>query len=117
MLVQVAARIRGVTRAGDLLARLGGDEFMLLCPDTGARAAQAVAAEGPGGAGHLAPFVEGSEFQLGASIGIAPRPGARRPRADGLLKHADAAMYQTKRAGRDAFTLYSPAAPRTCAAS
>ena len=32
VLVQAAARIRDVIRAGDLLARLGGDEFLLVCP-------------------------------------------------------------------------------------
>ena len=108
VLVQVAERIRGVTRAGDLLARLGGDEFMLLCPDTGARAAQAVAAKVLA-ALDTSLVVEGSEFQLGASIGIALGPEHGATAAD-LLKHADAAMYQTKRAGRDAFTLYSPGA-------
>ena len=35
VLVEVAERIRAVTRDGDLLARLGGDEFMLLCPGIG----------------------------------------------------------------------------------
>ena len=43
VLVEVARRIRGVTRAGDLLARLGGDEFMLVCPGLDASGAEAVA--------------------------------------------------------------------------
>ena len=45
VLVQVARRIRDVTRAGDLLARLGGDEFMLVCPGIEAPGAEAVAAK------------------------------------------------------------------------
>ncbi len=42
--------------------------------------------------------VDGAEFQLGASIGIAlgPAHGARRRRA---AQHADVAMYQAKRSG------------------
>ena len=47
VLVEVARRIRGVTRAGDLLARLGGDEFMLVCPGLDAHGAEAVADEDP----------------------------------------------------------------------
>ena len=105
VLVEVAERIRAVTRDSDLLARLGGDEFMLLCPGISDAAAAATAGR------ILAAIdptlvVDGAEFQIGASIGIAlgPRDGDT---ADELLKHADAAMYQAKRAGRDAYALYS----------
>jgi diguanylate cyclase (GGDEF)-like protein/PAS domain S-box-containing protein len=105
VLVQVADRIRRVTRAGDLLARLGGDEFMLLCPGVDGAGAAAVAAKILA-ALDASLVVEGAEFQLGASIGIALGPADGRTAAD-LFKHADAAMYQAKRAGRDDFALYS----------
>jgi diguanylate cyclase (GGDEF)-like protein/PAS domain S-box-containing protein len=105
VLVQVAERIGGITRGGDLLARLAGDEFMLVCPGVDGRGAEAVAAK------ILAALdsslvLDGAEFQLGASIGIAvgPRDGAA---PEDLLKHADTAMYKAKRAGRDAYALYS----------
>ena len=105
VLVQVAARIREVTRAGDLLARLGGDEFLLVCPGLGAGGAEVVASKLL--AALDAPFVlEGAEFRLGASIGIALGPADGASAAD-LLKHADTAMYQAKRAGRDAYALYA----------
>ena len=111
VLVEVAERIRAVTRDSDLLARLGGDEFMLLCPGISDAAAAATAGR------ILAAIdptlvVDGAEFQIGASIGIAlgPRDGDT---ADELLKHADAAMYQAKRAGRDAYALYSDDAGAT----
>ena len=111
VLVEVAERIRAVTRDSDLLARLGGDEFMLLCPGISDAAAAATAGR------ILAAIdptlvVDGAEFQIGASIGIAlgPRDGDA---ADELLKHADAAMYQAKRAGRDAYAHYSDDAGAT----
>jgi diguanylate cyclase (GGDEF)-like protein/PAS domain S-box-containing protein len=106
VLVEVARRIRSLTRGGDLLARLGGDEFMLVCPGVDGPGAEAVAAK------ILAALdativLEGAEFQIGASIGIAigPRDGAD---AADLVKHADSAMYAAKRSGRDAFASAAP---------
>jgi diguanylate cyclase (GGDEF)-like protein/PAS domain S-box-containing protein len=105
VLVQVAERIRAISRGGDLLARLGGDEFVLVCPGIDGAGAVAVA-EKILAALDASLVLDGAEFQLGASIGIAvgPQDGAE-PRD--LLKHGDAAMYQAKRAGRDAYALYS----------
>jgi len=105
VLVQVAQRIRAITRDGDLLARLGGDEFMLVCPGIGAGGAEAIAGK------LLAALddslvLDGAEFQLGASVGIAIGPDDGSDPAD-LLKHADTAMYQAKRSGRDAYALYA----------
>ena len=111
VLIEVARRISGVTRAGDLLARLGGDEFMLVCPGLDAGGAEAVAEK------ILATLddtlvVDGAEFRIGASIGVAvgPDDGAG---AEDLLKHADTAMYAAKRAGRDSYALYSASAEDT----
>jgi diguanylate cyclase (GGDEF)-like protein/PAS domain S-box-containing protein len=105
VLVQVAERICAIARGGDLLARLGGDEFMLVCPGIDSRGAEAVA-ERILAALDASLLLDGAEFQLGASIGIAVGPRDGADPAD-LLKHADTAMYQAKRAGRDAYALYS----------
>jgi diguanylate cyclase (GGDEF)-like protein/PAS domain S-box-containing protein len=101
VLVEVADRIRAITRGGDLLARLGGDEFILVCPGICDADAEAVA-EKVLAALDATIALDGAEFQIGASIGIAvgPRDGAD---AAELIKHADAAMYEAKRTGRDAY--------------
>ena len=111
VLREVAERIGAITRGGDLLARLGGDEFMLICPGLGADAACAAGARilealDP------ALVIDGAEFRIGASIGIAIGPGDGRTAAE-IFKHADAAMYQAKRGGRDNFALYSDDAGET----
>ena len=55
-----------------------------------------------------APFrVGGAELQLGASLGISLFPADAADAVD-LLKHADAAMYQAKRASRGRHALYRP---------
>ena len=88
------------------LARLGGDEFTALVLDIdGPEDALAVAQR----IGQLMrrPFVlEGREVTLTTSIGIALFP-ENGPDAATLLKHADTAMYQAKRAGRDNAQVYS----------
>jgi diguanylate cyclase (GGDEF)-like protein len=101
VLIEVARRIRSVVRAGDLLARLGGDEFMLVCPGIDGPAAEAVAAKVLE-ALDATIVLDGAEFQIGASVGIAvgPRDGAN---AAELIKRADGAMYAAKRSGRDGY--------------
>jgi diguanylate cyclase (GGDEF)-like protein len=101
VLVEVARRIRDLTRGGDLLARLGGDEFMLVCPGIDAAGAEAVAAKILA-ALDTTILLEGAEFHIGASIGIAIGPGDGADAAE-LVKRADGAMYAAKRSGRDAY--------------
>ncbi|WP_127475983.1 putative bifunctional diguanylate cyclase/phosphodiesterase [Sulfurivermis fontis] len=114
LLMQVAARLRGVLRSGDMLARQGGDEFIVVCsaePDGGAvcPAALRVAAKIHAVLGQ--PFsIDGQELFIGASIGISclPEHGID---ADILLRRADQAMYQAKQAGLDT-AIYTPGGER-----
>ncbi|MDX2006001.1 MAG: EAL domain-containing protein [Meiothermus sp.] len=105
LLVQVARRIQGCIRQGDLLARLGGDEFAILLHDTtptgAADAAQRVLAV-------LAqPFtIADTTLRIGASLGLGvfPRDGLG---LDELMRAADVAMYQAKEKSVG-FAFYSP---------
>jgi diguanylate cyclase (GGDEF)-like protein len=107
---QVTQRLRDVVRRQDTVARLGGDEFAVLFPGLA----------DPPGIRHLAdrmleslhqPYmIEGAEVYTSASIGIAMYP-EHGDTYDELLSHADEAMYQAKARGRNAFTVFSAAAP------
>jgi PAS domain S-box-containing protein len=89
------------------LARLGGDEFTALILDV-ERPEHAVAVASRIGQLMRRPFaLDGRELTLTASIGIALYPDNGGDAAT-LLKHADTAMYQAKRSGRDNTQLYSP---------
>ena len=109
LLCHVTMRLSERRRGMDLLARQGGDEFLLLLADLERSQAEVHArrvAEDLLKA--LAePFsISGAEFHIGASIGISlyPRDAAG---ADELLRHADAAMYAAKAAGRNGVTVYN----------
>ncbi len=108
LLQEVATRLGAVTRASDLLARQGGDEFLLLLTDLG----DDPAGEACRVAGKLERALErpfqlgGREFQIDASIGLSLFPHDA-PTADALMRHADAAMYQAKSAGRARMVLHA----------
>jgi diguanylate cyclase (GGDEF)-like protein/PAS domain S-box-containing protein len=108
LLRQVGERLSALTRGEDLLARPGGDEFLLLVDDLGgdpAAAAEAIAERI-----HAAlrpPFpIEGTELRIGASVGVSLFPDDATD-ADGLLRHADAALYAGKAAGRGRSVSYA----------
>jgi diguanylate cyclase (GGDEF)-like protein len=81
-------------RRSDCVFRLGGDEFALILEDAGvAEATSAVERIGSG----IAAIDVGEGQQLRASFGAALGDGTPDPQA--LLRAADAAMYEAKRAG------------------
>ncbi|MBV8032676.1 MAG: GGDEF domain-containing protein, partial [Betaproteobacteria bacterium] len=106
VLREVAARLAGCVRKADTLSRHGGDEFVVVISDAQTEADGQIVAEkvlaalGP-------PFgVDGTAFELGASIGISMFPRDASD-AEALLRNADAAMYRAKQLGRNRFEFYS----------
>ena len=105
VLVETARRIRGSSRAGDLIARIGGEEFLMLLPDTDGATALAVAERVRSAV--RATGYDGEVGRLSASLGVATLNADLD--ADALLAQADAALYWAKRHGRDAAFLYDAA--------
>jgi diguanylate cyclase (GGDEF)-like protein/PAS domain S-box-containing protein len=98
VLDEVASRLRAVTRGVDTVARLGGDEFVLVCPETDMETAAWFAQQVIDALAR--PMrIEGRSVRISASIGIAVTPPLDAD-AEGLLRHADAAMYEAKARGR-----------------
>ncbi len=106
LLVQVAARMRGVVRESDTLARMGGDEFAILLTDLPNSdeairvAAKLLVALQP------AYCLNSQVLHSGASLGLAFYPDDTQD-SDTLLRYADLAMYQAKQAGRGTYACYS----------
>ncbi|MEU4367046.1 putative bifunctional diguanylate cyclase/phosphodiesterase [Micromonospora chersina] len=105
VLTQVADRLRGAARADDLVARLGGDEFAVLLRGLPAPAIAAHRAEALLAALHEPLDLDGMRISVEASGGIAVAPASGG--MPELLRRADVAMYQAKRAGQRIAT-YAP---------
>ncbi|WP_017614796.1 putative bifunctional diguanylate cyclase/phosphodiesterase [Nocardiopsis salina] len=114
LLQTVAHRLTHSVRPGDLVARLGGDEFAVLLPKVrDAASAREVAVRLRGSL--CEPVrLEGMDFDLDASIGIALYP-YDAPDYELLLQRADVAMYVAK-SGRTGVETYDPAKDRNSTA-
>ncbi|MCM4079501.1 putative bifunctional diguanylate cyclase/phosphodiesterase [Paractinoplanes hotanensis] len=108
LLTGVADRIRNCLRDGDTAARLGGDEFAVLLPGV-LDAGEAVPVAERILAALREPFdLLGSETFISSSIGVA-FSGPDQHAAAELMVHADLAMYQAKKHGKDRYEVFEPA--------
>jgi diguanylate cyclase (GGDEF)-like protein len=112
LLQEVGQRLRSCTRAGDIVARQGGDEFIIAAPRMGPVEAASFAAGIIRRITDHEYLLDGVAARIGISIGFAcaPEDGVE---LDELQRKADAALYDSKRAGRGTHRRYSEsAAPR-----
>jgi diguanylate cyclase (GGDEF)-like protein len=106
LLIAVSRRLRSVVRNSDIVARLSGDEFVITLPyiadqdtafNVGRKVVDAVSKK---------PFELGDKkIYVGASVGVALFPDDSQD-VEGLLKHADIAMYQAKQAGKNTVRVF-----------
>jgi diguanylate cyclase (GGDEF)-like protein/PAS domain S-box-containing protein len=108
VLAEVARRLSALARRTDTVARLGGDEFVVLCGDLDLHATAGLLADRIIRA-VAAPLVDGGQnLSVTCSVGIATTSEAATE-PDRLLREADAAMYEAKKAGGGRARTYDPA--------
>jgi diguanylate cyclase (GGDEF)-like protein len=99
VLAELGRRLRRVVRATDAVGRRGGDEFMVLFTGvqdeaTALRLAERVTET------VTRPYpTDDGEHRIGVSVGVAMLTPGRRDFEPDVRQHADAAMYEAKRAG------------------
>jgi len=108
LLVLTAGTIMGQLRTADLAARYGGDEFIILLPQTDAERAHVLAER----------MVERfsrdvaerfPNVRVSMSIGIASLQSLEPKDAESLIRYADRALYDAKKAGKNGIVTAMPA--------
>ncbi len=107
ILKEAAKRLKNCVRDIDLVARFGGDEFIVILNKI--KTIDEISAFVDRVIKELKQkiVIEGKEYNLTASIGISVAPDDTIDK-NTLIKYADTAMYEAKRAGKDRFRFYKP---------
>jgi diguanylate cyclase (GGDEF)-like protein len=117
VLQTVAAVCRSAKRDSDIVARVGGEEFAVMLPETTEQAAQQFAERLRQQVRDCSPTIDGEKLDVAVSIGIAAATLSTSG-IESLLRRADQALYEAKRAGRDQVVvsrIHDPARPREAA--
>jgi diguanylate cyclase (GGDEF)-like protein/PAS domain S-box-containing protein len=107
LLQHVAQRLQGCLREMDTVCRRGGDEFTLLISQLTSQQQGIQIANRIFQAFESEFMIEEHHLQVACSLGVAfyPQDGED---ASTLLRHADDALYQAKKAGRNRYQCYAP---------
>lgn len=105
----LANRMKSILRDGDTLVRFGGDEFIAVLPDL-----TDVEAIVPMFSRLLDVTTEPVQIdnlilKVSVSIGVTIYPQSGDPGADQLMRQADQAMYEAKKAGKNRYHFFNPA--------
>lgn len=111
VLVEFAHKLQKLMRKSDTLARLSGDEFVILCEEVKSIDHAAIFADKILGAFATPLQVSKHIIHTPVSIGIALLDSDME-KAHDLLRAADSAMYQAKKAGGHRYAIYDSASSR-----
>jgi two-component system, cell cycle response regulator len=97
---------RSALRVSDWIARYGGEEFVIVLPETPLLGAHAVAERIRRMCSETAVELPETKLLVTASFGVATidRVAASNGDGDAMLREADKALYESKRAGRNRVT-------------
>jgi len=112
LLQQVAERLTSCVRESDTVARLGGDEFVVMLESLGEHPIEVAAKAEEVGEKILAalnqPYQLATQVSRSSSSIGATLFSGEHQEVEELLKQADIAMYQAKKAGRNALRFFDP---------
>jgi len=106
LLYQIGQRLLECVRTSDTVARLGGDEFTVIIEDCVETQAVTLTCERILSSLSETMLLEGTEVNLGASIGVSMYPSDGTT-VQALLQNADSAMYKAKERGRNNYQFFT----------
>ncbi|WP_368640003.1 diguanylate cyclase [Castellaniella ginsengisoli] len=107
VLSEFSRTIREAIRPEDLFGRLGGEEFGVVLPDCSLEDTAEIAERLRVCVEKIRLYYDSDEpLRITVSIGIAHDRQGPSPNLETLLSHADQALYQAKRLGRNRFCTY-----------
>lgn len=105
VIVDLTRRIGVIIRAGDILARYGGEEFGLILPETDLHGAEILVSRILNAFTARPLTYLHHKLSYSASIGVAVYNGMTPVKKDSLVRSADQALYDSKRNGKNRFTV------------
>ena len=114
VLSRVADVLTASVRGEDAVYRMGGEEFLIVLPDADAERATHVSERDPARASRASTWW-GSHLTVGMTISLGVRGRLRGGDVadfNAALERADAALYESKHAGRDRVTVSAASLPR-----
>jgi diguanylate cyclase (GGDEF)-like protein len=106
LLYQIGQRLLECVRTSDTVARLGGDEFTVIIEDCNEPQSVTLTCERILSSLSESVLLEGTEVNLGASIGVSMYPSDGTT-VQALLQNADSAMYKAKDRGRNNYQFFT----------
>lgn len=108
LLREFAAILKNAARATDVVARYGGDEFVIMLPETDLPAGLLLGSRILRSVADYVFCADSLALKLTTSVGVATsRDIETNARASEMLRLADMALYEAKRAGRNCVRLWS----------
>ncbi len=112
LLRKVAKRLKSCLKEGDLIIHLSGDEFLLICHDVYSREDAKSLAFDLLKSMKDKYILNDKEVYMTCSLGIALYP-KHGDSIDEVMKKADVAMYEAKKAGKNAYYIHNDSLEKT----
>ena len=104
ILIETGEILKNNVRRSDFVCRLGGDEFACILSDIKLKSDACDISDKIIKSLHMMKDIDGNKVKIGASIGISFYPDNGTTQDD-LINKADAAMYVSKRAGKNCWSV------------